>query len=204
MTPPNEALDVDAVVTFEGVTFTGQGATVALNTPTFRGTVELVDLAPAGAYTWEIARSGLLLQIGPKAMAPHQMTTGIPDVSTASLGLPVDAAGADGFLSTIGSGLANDLFTNPDNAAAIVDLAVEQISRFRSNLGAISAQILEPARRTNEVAIENLSAADSSLRDADFAEEMAEQIRTQVLFESGIAVLSQASLLPRAVLKLLE
>jgi flagellin len=49
-----------------------------------------------------------------------------------------------------------------------------------------------------------LSASESSIRDLDFAEAVAEMTRNQIIFQSGISVLAQANLIPQAVLQLLQ
>lgn len=202
-----EDFGVDAAATFDGASVTARGNVFALNSPAFRGSVELQPGTAVGTYGWEIRNSGLLLQVGPRATSANQMTVGISSVAASSLGASaITIAGEtfDGFLSSLATGSANDLFTNPRNASRIVSRAVDQINAIRSGLGAVVSQVVQPAQRTQEVAIENLTAADSDLRDADFATEFAEQVRQQVLFESGLAVLGQANLVPQSVLRLLE
>ena len=53
-------------------------------------------------------------------------------------------------------------------------------------------------------AMENVSAANSRIEDADIASEMSELVRTQILQQAGIAILSQANQAPQSVLKLLQ
>lgn len=203
------AAGVDAVATFEGFTFNGVGNTLAVDTPNFRGVIELQPgaLPSPPAYTFDIARSGTLLQLGANATPGQQMTLNIPDVSPSSLGMPAITIGGqtfDGFLSSLSTGGANDLTANPGNGIRIIDLAVAQISAVRSTLGSTASEIVEPAQRAHEVAIENLTASESDLRDADFAAELAQQTRNDILFQAGIAVLAQATSLPRSVLELLQ
>lgn len=198
---------VDSAATFEGFTFNGVGNTLSVDTPTFRGVIELQPGAAAGTYTFEIPRSGTLLQLGAQAVAGQQMTLNIPDVSPDSLGMSSITVGGqtfDGILSSLSTGGANDLTANPGNGVRIIDLAVAQISALRSTLGSTASEIVEPAQRAQEVAIENLTASDSDIRDADFAAELAQQTRNDVLFQAGIAVLAQATSLPRSVLDLLQ
>ena len=65
-------------------------------------------------------------------------------------------------------------------------------------------QNLQPNARSLQVAIENLTASESSIRDLDFAAEVAEFTRAQVLFAAGTSVLSSANLIPQTVLSLLQ
>ena len=53
-------------------------------------------------------------------------------------------------------------------------------------------------------AMENVSAANSRIEDADIASTMSELVRTQILQQAGIAILSQANQAPQSVLKLLQ
>ncbi|MDE1463527.1 flagellin [Spartinivicinus poritis] len=84
-----------------------------------------------------------------------------------------------------------------------VDHALQSINLQRSNLGAIQNRF-ESTVSNQAIAAENLSAANSRIKDADFAAETAELARTQVLQQAGIAMLSQANALPQQVLQLLQ
>ncbi|WP_163834067.1 flagellin N-terminal helical domain-containing protein [Spartinivicinus ruber] len=84
-----------------------------------------------------------------------------------------------------------------------VDHALQAINLQRSNLGAIQNRF-ESTVANQAIAAENLSAANSRIKDADFAAETAELARTQVLQQAGISMLSQANALPQQVLQLLQ
>src|SRR5690606_3339035 len=89
-----------------------------------------------------------------------------------------------------------------NKAIKAVDNAVQTISSKRAELGAIqnrfSATISNLESRS-----ENLSAANSRIKDADFAKETAEMSRTQVLQQAGISILAQANARPQQALSLL-
>jgi len=89
-----------------------------------------------------------------------------------------------------------DVLANVDNALADVAKA----------LGAIGAaqNRIEHAFNNTNIAIENYAAAESTIRDADFAAEVAELTRLQILQQSGIAMLAQANAAPQAILALLR
>ncbi|MCX4029887.1 flagellin [Endozoicomonas sp. SM1973] len=89
------------------------------------------------------------------------------------------------------------------SALESVDHALQSINLQRSNLGAIQNRF-ESTVSNQALASENLSAANSRIKDADFAAETAELARTQVLQQAGIAMLSQANALPQQVLQLLQ
>lgn len=88
-------------------------------------------------------------------------------------------------------------------AMGAIDSALAQIDGFRGDLGAIQNRFESTIRNLSAVA-ESLSAANSRIRDADFAAETASLSKNQVLQQAGISVLSQANALPQQVLSLLQ
>lgn len=90
------------------------------------------------------------------------------------------------------------------NAIQIIDDAVQQLGVIRGRLGSFQQNFLESNVRSLGIAEENLSASESTIRDADMAYEMTEFTKVQILRQSGIAVLAQASQAPQSVLQLLR
>ncbi|MEX1023055.1 MAG: flagellin [Dehalococcoidia bacterium] len=90
-----------------------------------------------------------------------------------------------------------------DTVLQSVDLAIEQVSTFRAQLGAAQNQ-METAVNSLAVSVENLSASESRIRDADIAQVSSELIAKQIMQQAGVAVLSQANTAPQAVLQLLQ
>jgi flagellin len=76
-------------------------------------------------------------------------------------------------------------------------------TRLRAELGAVQIRF-ESTISNLSVSVENLSAARSRIRDADFAAETAELTRSQILQQAGISVLAQANATPQSVLALLQ
>jgi len=90
------------------------------------------------------------------------------------------------------------------NAALITaDAALTSISNTRSSLGAIQNRF-ESIVSSISTSVENLSAARSRIRDADFAAETASLTRNQILQQAGVSILSQANALPQLALSLLQ
>jgi len=87
-------------------------------------------------------------------------------------------------------------------ALAAVDNALQQINTERAALGAVQNRF-EATIQSNTINSENLSAANSRIRDADFAAETAALSRSQVLQQAGISILAQANALPQQALSLL-
>jgi flagellin len=87
-------------------------------------------------------------------------------------------------------------------ALTAVDNALQSINTQRASLGAVQNRF-EATITSNTLNSENLSAANSRIRDADFAAETAALSRSQVLQQAGISILSQANALPQQALSLL-
>jgi flagellin len=83
-----------------------------------------------------------------------------------------------------------------------VDTAIGRVSTQRANLGAFQNR-LESTIANLASAAENITAAESRIRDADMALEMATFTRHQILLQSGTAMLAQANMKPQSVLQLL-
>ena len=98
----------------------------------------------------------------------------------------------------------NDVQSVANAADAIGDLslALSHLNAYRSRLGATQNR-LERSISNLEADIENATAANSRIRDVDFAEETSQLTRLQILSQSGTAVLTQANAMPQAALALL-
>ena len=86
---------------------------------------------------------------------------------------------------------------------AQIDTAISSVSGIRSTLGSVQNR-LEHAVGNLGVTQENLSAAESRIRDVDVAAEMVNFTRLQILSQSGTAMLAQANQAPQSVLSLLR
>lgn len=115
--------------------------------------------------------------------------------------------------SNLGTGVASgvnlsniDLTTasGANQAISVIDAAIDQISSARGQIGSFQSNILESNIRSLGVAKENLSAADSTIRDTDVAAEMTNFTKEQILQQTGMSVLAQANSQPQSVLKLLQ
>ncbi|MGE3855634.1 MAG: flagellin [Dehalococcoidia bacterium] len=84
-----------------------------------------------------------------------------------------------------------------------VDAAIAQVSTFRAKLGASQNQ-MEHAVNSVAVSVENLSASESRIRDADIAKVSSQLVARQIMQQAGVSVLAQANTAPQAVLQLLQ
>lgn len=111
-----------------------------------------------------------------------------------------------GSLATLVSTTAYALSVMNVNAAETAitayNRAIESVSFERAKLGALQNRLEHTINNLN-VAAENLTAAESRIRDADMAREMMNFVKNQILLQSGTAMLAQANLVPQSVLQLL-
>ena len=97
-----------------------------------------------------------------------------------------------------------DISTRDGARTAIqtVDGALDYIANIRADLGAVQNRFESTIANLQNVS-ENLSASRSRILDADFASETADMTKSQILIQSGVAMLAQANQLPQQVLSLL-
>ncbi len=117
-----------------------------------------------------------------------------------------DVGAAIGDMSSEALGVDTILVTNRESAnraISQIDYAIENVSSERAKLGAVQNR-LEHTINNLTVASENLSAAESRVRDLDFAMEMVEFTRNQIMAQAGTSMLAQANMKPQSVLTLLQ
>ena len=146
----------------------------------FNGT-DLLTTAAAG--------TSLTFQVGAGATAATNQIT----VS----GVDVQAVG------TAISGLAMTDAATFSAAVTTVDAQIKTVSTARATLGAVQNRFEHTINNLN-VAVENLSASESRIRDTDMAAEMTKFTRSQILSQAGTAMLAQANQIPQGVLQLLR
>lgn len=117
----------------------------------------------------------------------------------------ISVASVDATASGIGlaSSIGVTTLSGAQTALAVLDSAVGTVASLRAVFGTVQNR-LESTIRSLAVAIENTSAAESRIRDVDFAQETAELTRNQVLQQAGIAVLGQANVSTQSALSLLQ
>jgi flagellin len=113
----------------------------------------------------------------------------------------VDLSGAGYTTATAGSDITSA--ANAATALTNVKDAIEQLTRDRANVGANIGVLTNYTSQLN-VLKENLSAANSRIKDVDVAEESTQYARYNILVQSGTAMLAQANQLPQNVLRLIQ
>jgi flagellin len=140
----------------------------------------------------------LTFQVG--ANGGETQTVTLSDMKSATLGsaaLKIDAIDLNGAADD-GVGA-----TTSTVALASIDAAIESVSSFRGELGAAQNTFEHTVNNLN-VAIENLSASESRIRDTDMAQEMVSFTRSQILSQAGTSMLAQANQSQQGVLSLLR
>ncbi len=114
-----------------------------------------------------------------------------------------DAAAANSSLGSLGV-IAETVSSKPGAQASldVIDDAILRVNAMRANFGALQNRLVSTMNNLN-VAHENLSAANSRIRDTDVAEESAELARQNIMMQSGVSVLGQANQIKSLALKLL-
>ena len=149
---------------------------------------KLVISGTTGQPAPAITGGGLTLQIGDTADDYNKMTVAVANMSAKGLGLD------------------NLKITSETLASSAIDTvknAINTVSSQRANLGALQNR-LEHTINNLDVAVENLSAANSRIRDTDMAKEMMNYTKMNVLVQSAQAMLAQANQQPQSVLQLLQ
>ncbi|QTE29855.1 flagellin N-terminal helical domain-containing protein [Pengzhenrongella sicca] len=127
--------------------------------------------------------------------------TSASNASVSGLGLSDAATGTStGLVSLSASGItATDIASNLTN----IDSAISNVSTMRAQLGA-QQNTLDHTINNANVALENVTASESRIRDTDMASEMVKFTRAQILSQAGTAMLAQAKSIPQGVLQLLQ
>ncbi len=191
----------DAAATINGALSLGRGLDLSLNTASLSLEVRLQEsFNTTGTTTFAITGGGALFQLGGGVDSNQQVNIGVQSTVASRLG-----NGTTGFLSDIVSG-GDFSLVNGKSAKAdqIVDEAIRQISVLRGRLGAFEKNTLDTNVNQLRITTENLTAAESAIRDVDFAVEASNLTRLQILSQAGTSVLSIANRTPQQVLALLQ
>ena len=115
-----------------------------------------------------------------------------------------DASAANSSIEALGLSAENlAVKESAQGSLDVVDTAIVSVNAMRANLGALQNRLTSTINNL-AIAHENLSAANSRIRDADIAEETAELTRNTILRQAGVSVLGQANQAQQMALKLLS
>ena len=158
------------------------------NTTEFNGQ-KLVDGSLASGV---VAANQILVQVGINSNSESRInlneSIGLDAITSSSLSLDtLTVTNAGGALTALDS----------------MNTAIAQITSGRGKVGAVQNRLVRTISNLS-ITIENLQAAESQIRDADIAEEVALLTRNQILVQASTAMVGQANLIPQSVLQLLQ
>lgn len=191
----------DAQLTINGASAQAKGLAVSYRSSGLDVSFDLdTSFNTLGSSDFYVTGGGASFAIAGKVTEGGKKSIGIDAITTGNLG-----NSTTGFLSTLASGGANDLNSgNLTTAQKVLNKAIEQVSQLRGRLGAFQKFEIGATVNSLGVTLENLSAAESSIRDTDFAQETANLTRSQILSQAASSVLAQANAAPQAALQLLR
>ena len=186
-------------------------------------------LGADGTTTFSFNGGGHAVKIGVTGVAAKTIDNVITDLDTltvitaagsgsaafrvgAEVGQDVTVAFADNQTTALGTTTIASLVTDNQNVSTVakanalltsIDEAIVTVSSNRANLGAAQNQV-EAAINSLGVGIENMSASESRIRDADVAEISTELVTHQIMQQAGVAVLAQANTSSQSALSLLQ
>ncbi len=188
----------DIQATVNGFIAAGSGNRLFVNTSTLTMQMTLDPDMPVNSLSFNITGGGALFQLGGDVVSNQQARLGIDSLATSTLG------GASGRLYEIGSGQAKSLVNDISTAGKIINEVINKVTSLRGRLGAFQATTLDSNEVSLTDTVGNLTEAESTIRDADFARESAHLTRSQILVQSGTTVLGIANQNPQNVLRLLQ
>ncbi|BEL11179.1 flagellin [Actinoplanes sichuanensis] len=184
-------LDLTVEVTAEFNDSTGDTKFTAAGTAGFTLTAGALNIG--GAATDATSTTPGAFQIG--ANAGETLSVGLGKVDSKTLGLSN--------LDLTKTAASNGGKTGAAEAIEALDVAIQSVSDTRAKLGAHQNRFEHTINNLN-VAVENLSASESRIRDTDMAQEMVSFTRNQILTQAGTSMLSQANQASQNVLSLLR
>jgi flagellin len=203
----------DVAATINGIVAVGRGAVASINTDFLSTRIRLTDgsagsggnaqtLGSVAAFT--ITGGGADFQLAPNVDIAGKVGVGIQNVAARSLGRAVDSSGSVFRLADLAAGKSlnaedGDLVT----AQKSVRQAIKDVSSLRGRLGSFQQNTIGATIRSLAVSFENTTAAESAIRDTDFAKESAELTRSQILVSAATSTLAIANSQPQSVLQLL-
>ena len=193
----------NATVLINGTQATTDGLTARVSSDGFDVSVTIdgtSGLNVAGqSSTFNITGGGANFNLAPSVNLAGKVSLGIETVTTGNLG-----GSATGFLSDLKSGgLANVQNGDLSQAQNVIDSAIKQVSSLRGRLGAFQKNVVGATISSLGVALENTTAAESAIRDTDFAAETANMTRAQILSQAATQSLALANSAPQQVLSLI-
>ena len=154
---------------------------------------------PVGTEVGKVSiREGFRFQVGANADQAVSVAMGNMSSSQLARGLENES----GFQSLADLDVRSTQGAN--DAITVVDAAINQVATTRGSLAAFQKNTLESNLTSLRIASENMTSAESSIRDADMAHELANYTRNQIMTQAATAQLAQANVMPNNIVRLLS
>ncbi len=203
----SQTIDIGAALDSEGANgFVATGSSIVANfdrlgiqiTLTGERDASLHNPASDGYIDGELNGLNLVIdegtggsfQIGPNDTSADRLEVNVGDMRATGVNLNL-------------SGISVSTLLSARSIIPTIDLAINTVAQQRGDLGAIQNRLAFTIRSL-ENSIENLQASESTIRDADVAEEVSGFTRAQILVQSSTALLAQANAIPQHALTLLQ
>ena len=150
--------------------------------------------------------SSITLHVGETSKPHNQLKVTLNQMSSSQIGTHTTNATTFKKTLTTGKAVSNISVTTAAKAKEAIDIAnnaIDQISSMRSDFGALQNR-LEHTINNLSVQSENITAAESRIRDVDMAKEMMAYTKNNILVQASQAMLAQANQVPQGVLQLLQ
>ena len=194
----------NATVLINGTQATTDGLTARVSSDGFDVSISIDGTSALNntgqSTTFDITSGGANFNLAPSVNLASKVSLGIETVTTGNLG-----GNSFGFLSDLKSGgSANVQNGNLSKAQEVIDASIKQVSSLRGRLGAFQKNVVGSTISSLGIALENTTAAESAIRDTDFASETANMTRAQILSQAATQSLALANSAPQQVLSLLR
>jgi flagellin len=208
----------DISATINGIRATTRGTVARISTDFLDVQVDLkyntaggagANAAKLGAINaFTITGGGADFQMASKVDIGGRVSLGVQTVAVRDVGRAIvtNASGIAStfFLKDVGTGRGLNIVDGDlDAAQQVVDAAVREVSSMRGRLGAFQKNTIGATIRSLGISLENTTAAESTIRDTDFADETAQLTRAQILVSSSTQILGIANQQPQSALQLL-
>ena len=198
---------VDVIGTIGGTSYTGSGNVLTASSGSAKG-ITVQFAAGTGANATTTVATGAQ---GNVTATDNSLVFQIGANQNQTAKIAINKVNPDG----LGIGVSNNQFNNlneidvtsaskAQDTLAVVDAAINEVTNLRGTLGAFQANTLESTANNLRATLENTTNAESVIRDTDFASEIANFTKGQVLVQAGTAMLSNANQIPQLVLSLLR
>ncbi len=193
----------DATVLINGSQASSDGVSARVTTTGLDIEVEIDGIGAlnvdGATETFYITGGGANFNLAPKVNLAGRASLGIGTVTTGNLG-----SVSNGFLSALRSGGSSNVVDGDlTTGQSIIEDAINYVTSLRGRLGAFQRTTIGSTMNNLGIALENTSAAESAIRDTDFASETAALTRSQILSQAATQTLLIAKAQPQAVLALL-